>query len=66
VGCATAVVISAGYMGMPDKTDETIDSRWLHSGDIVKIDDDHDPKVPKPSGFISITGVSGADHHCRW
>jgi long-chain-fatty-acid--CoA ligase ACSBG len=49
--------IFAGYMGMPDKTDETIDSEgWLHSGDIVKIDDDHDPKVPKPSGFVSITG----------
>jgi len=23
---------------------------------VIKIDDDHDPKVPKPSGFISITG----------
>jgi long-chain-fatty-acid--CoA ligase ACSBG len=49
--------IFAGYMGMPDKTTETIDSQgWLHSGDIVAIDSDHHPEIKKPSGFISITG----------
>ena len=29
---------------------------WLHSGDVVSIDVDHDPNVPQPSGFVSITG----------
>jgi long-chain-fatty-acid--CoA ligase ACSBG len=49
--------IFAGYMGMLDKTKEAIDPEgWLHSGDIVKIDEDHDPRIPKPSGFLSITG----------
>jgi long-chain-fatty-acid--CoA ligase ACSBG len=49
--------IFAGYMGMPDKTMETIDPEgWLHSGDVVKIDSDDDPRIPKPSGFITITG----------
>jgi long-chain-fatty-acid--CoA ligase ACSBG len=49
--------IFAGYMGMPDKTKETIDPEgWLHSGDVVKIDSDDHPNIPKPSGFITITG----------
>ena len=49
--------IFAGYMDMDDKTKETIDSEgWLHSGDIAKFDDDNDPEVTKPSGFLSITG----------
>mmetsp|Transcript_28316 Transcript_28316/g.65628 ORF Transcript_28316/g.65628 Transcript_28316/m.65628 type:complete len:496 (+) Transcript_28316:387-1874(+) len=49
--------IFAGYMGMEEKTKETIDpDGYLHSGDIVKIDGDNDPEIPKPSGFISITG----------
>lgn len=49
--------IFAGYMGMEDKTNETIDDDgWLHSGDVVAIDDDHCPDIVKPSGFIKITG----------
>jgi long-chain-fatty-acid--CoA ligase ACSBG len=49
--------IFAGYMGMPDKTAEAIDPEgWLHSGDVVKIDSDDDPRIPPPSGFITITG----------
>jgi len=40
--------IFAGYMKMADKTAETVDEEgFLHSGDVVKRDDD---------GFISITG----------
>lgn len=49
--------IFAGYMGMPDKTAEAIDKEgWLHSGDVIHIDSDHDERIPKPSGFITITG----------
>ena len=49
--------IFAGYMGMEEKTKETIDPEgWLHSGDIVTIDNDNDPEIPSPSGFVYITG----------
>ena len=49
--------IFAGYMGMPDKTKETIDPEgWLHSGDVVSIDEDHTESIPPPSGFVRITG----------
>lgn len=49
--------IFAGYMGMEDKTKETIDAEgWMYSGDVVKFDDDHDPAILKPSGFMKITG----------
>ena len=49
--------IFMGYMYMKDKTTETIDTDgWLHSGDVAKFDDDNDPRIPAPSGFMSITG----------
>lgn len=49
--------VCAGYMGMPDKTSEIIDDDgWLHSGDVAMIDENHDDRIPKPSGFIAITG----------
>jgi long-subunit acyl-CoA synthetase (AMP-forming) len=39
------------------KTMETIDAEgYLHSGDVAEFDDDHDENVPKPSGFMRITG----------
>jgi len=48
--------VFAGYMDMPDKTKETIDPEgFLHSGDVVKIDDCLQGGVPN-TGFISITG----------
>jgi len=46
--CFRSRNVFMGYMKMPDKTEETIDSEgWLHTGDTVKIDDD---------GFVSIVG----------
>ena len=49
--------IFAGYLGMPEQTSDTIDKDgWLHSGDVAKFDNDDDPRIPKPSGFMSITG----------
>lgn len=48
--------IFAGYMKMADKTKETIDSDgFLHSGDVVKIDDCLQDGKPN-TGFVSITG----------
>eukprot|EP01038_Epipyxis_sp_PR26KG_P015852 gene15852-21480_t len=49
--------IFMGYMYMPDKTAETIDEEgYLHSGDVAEFDDAHNPNIPKPSGFMKITG----------
>lgn len=50
--------IFAGYMGMSEKTKETIDKDgWLMSGDVATIDtDSNDPKIKPPSGFVHITG----------
>ena len=49
--------IFAGYLDMPDKTGEALDSDgWLHSGDVVTMDDNNDPRIPAPSGFMRITG----------
>eukprot|EP00640_Fibrocapsa_japonica_P000935 CAMPEP_0113933644 /NCGR_PEP_ID=MMETSP1339-20121228/855_1 /TAXON_ID=94617 /ORGANISM="Fibrocapsa japonica" /LENGTH=664 /DNA_ID=CAMNT_0000935029 /DNA_START=61 /DNA_END=2055 /DNA_ORIENTATION=+ /assembly_acc=CAM_ASM_000762 len=46
-----------GYMGMPQKTAETIDELgWLHTGDVAAFDDNHQDGMPKPSGFMKITG----------
>jgi long-subunit acyl-CoA synthetase (AMP-forming) len=46
-----------GYMYDISKTTETIDAEgYLHSGDVAEFDDDHDENVPKPSGFMRITG----------
>lgn len=55
--CYSGRHIFMGYMYMPDKTAETIDSEgFLHSGDVAVLDKDNDPNVPAPSGFLSITG----------
>lgn len=55
--CYTGRHIFAGYLGMPAETKATIDEQgFLHSGDVVKIDGDNDPEIPRPSGFIAITG----------
>lgn len=49
--------IFMGYMYMPEKTAETIDSEgWLHSGDVAIFDENNTPGIPAPSGFMSITG----------
>lgn len=48
--------IFAGYMGMEDKTQETIDADgFMHSGDVVKIDNCLQGGVEN-TGFVTITG----------
>eukprot|EP00904_Undaria_pinnatifida_P003114 jgi/Undpi1/12803/HiC_scaffold_7.g02470.m1 len=49
--------IFMGYLHDPEKTAMTIDEDcWMHSGDIAVFDEDEDPRVPAPSGFMRITG----------
>lgn len=49
--------IFMGYMRMEKETQETIDSEgYVHSGDLAEFDDNDDPKIVKPSGFMKITG----------
>ena len=49
--------IFMGYLYNPEKTQEAIDDEgYLHSGDVAVFDGDNDPRVPAPSGFLSITG----------
>jgi long-chain-fatty-acid--CoA ligase ACSBG len=46
-----------GYLYNAEKTQETIDDEgYLHSGDVAVFDEDNDPRVSSPSGFLTITG----------
>lgn len=55
--CYTGRHIFMGYMHMEEKTKETIDEEgFLHSGDVAVLDEDNDPEIPAPSGFMTITG----------
>ena len=55
--CYRGCLIFMGYMHIPDKTAETIDSEgYLHSGDIAEFDQDNDRHMKAPSGFMRITG----------
>ncbi len=49
--------IFMGYMYMEKETRDTIDDDgFLHSGDVGEFDNNDDVDVPKPSGFMKITG----------
>jgi long-chain-fatty-acid--CoA ligase ACSBG len=49
--------IFMGYMYMEKETSETIDDEgFLHSGDVAEFDSNDEANVPKPSGFMKITG----------
>ncbi len=55
--CYTGRHIFMGYMYMEDKTAETFDEEgYLRSGDIGEFDENDDPSMSKPSGFLRITG----------
>ena len=48
--CTRGYSVMLGYWNEPEKTAEAIDSaRWMHTGDLAKMDDD---------GYVSITGRS--------
>ena len=43
---------------MPEQSASTIDEEgYLHSGDVAAFDDNDQADVPKPSGFMKITGT---------
>jgi long-chain-fatty-acid--CoA ligase ACSBG len=49
--------IFMGYMHNEEETRKTIDDEgYLHSGDVGEFDDNEDPDIPSPSGFMKITG----------
>ena len=49
--------IFMGYMFMEKETRDTIDEDgYLHSGDVAEFDNNDDADIPKPSGFMKITG----------
>ncbi len=49
--------IFLGYLKDPKATAETIDDEgWLHSGDVAAFDEDEDPTMSHPAGFLKITG----------
>lgn len=49
--------IFMGYMYNPESTAATVDpDGYLHSGDVAELDDNDDPEIPHPSGFMKITG----------
>jgi long-chain-fatty-acid--CoA ligase ACSBG len=49
--------IFMGYIYMPEQTASTFDEDgFLHSGDVAEFDNNDDPGIPNPSGFLKITG----------